>query len=139
DGTPLARPSLVAVRASLPSDRSFAEYASAAAHVRSAPLPADTQLVWRQALIDALFELPLDAEARALSIRPAFERLGLEVTTIVRFESPDGRVRMYQIEGAAGLVELDPRWQSAALRFVVQGFQHILDGADHLLFLFCLV
>jgi hypothetical protein len=37
------------------------------------------------------------------------------------------------------LVRLDPRWHQAALRFVKAGFLHILDGTDHLLFLFCLV
>src|SRR6202030_2923197 len=36
-------------------------------------------------------------------------------------------------------VRLDPRWYQAALRFVQLGFMHILDGTDHLLFLFCLV
>src|SRR4029079_6655388 len=36
-------------------------------------------------------------------------------------------------------MRLDPRWHQAALRFVVLGFQHILEGTDHLLFLFCLV
>ena len=34
---------------------------------------------------------------------------------------------------------LDPRWHQAALRFVVSGFWHILEGTDHLLFLLCLV
>ena len=139
DGARLERASLVAVRASLPSNRSFTDYASAEAHVRSPPLPPGTQLVWRQALLEALFEVPLQAAPEVLSIRPAFERLALAVTTIVRFESADGRVRMYQVEGAPDLIELDPRWHSAALRFVAQGFHHILDGADHLLFLFCLV
>jgi hypothetical protein len=138
DGTPLGRPTLVAARASIPSDRSFTSYAEAAAHVRSPPLPADTQLVWRQALLDALFELQLDSD-EALSLRPAFERLGLKVTTVIRFESGDGRVRLYQVEGTSGRIELDPRWHSAAVRFVEHGFRHILDGADHLLFLFCLV
>src|SRR6202022_2945946 len=38
-----------------------------------------------------------------------------------------------------GLVRLDPSWRQAALRFVELGFFHILDGTDHLLFLFCLV
>src|SRR4029453_17220261 len=33
----------------------------------------------------------------------------------------------------------DPRWSQAVLRFVNLGFFHILDGTDHLLFLFCLV
>ncbi|SVC72726.1 uncharacterized protein METZ01_LOCUS325580, partial [marine metagenome] len=32
-----------------------------------------------------------------------------------------------------------PRWHQAALRFVALGFEHILDGIDHLLFLVCLV
>jgi hypothetical protein len=36
-------------------------------------------------------------------------------------------------------VPLDPRWQQSLLRFARQGFAHILDGADHLLFLLCLV
>jgi hypothetical protein len=36
-------------------------------------------------------------------------------------------------------VRLDPRWHQAALQFVKLGFFHILDGTDHLLFLFCLV
>jgi hypothetical protein len=37
------------------------------------------------------------------------------------------------------VVRLDPEWYQAALRFVELGFMHILDGTDHLLFLFCLV
>jgi hypothetical protein len=36
-------------------------------------------------------------------------------------------------------VRLDPRWHQAAFQFVKLGFTHILDGVDHLLFLFCLV
>ena len=36
-------------------------------------------------------------------------------------------------------MRLDPSWRQAALRFVELGFFHILDGTDHLLFLFCLV
>src|SRR4029078_11855304 len=34
---------------------------------------------------------------------------------------------------------MDPGWAQAAGRFVQLGFQHILDGTDHLLFLACLV
>jgi hypothetical protein len=36
-------------------------------------------------------------------------------------------------------VRLDPRWHQAVLQFIKLGFTHILDGIDHLLFLFCLV
>jgi len=48
-------------------------------------------------------------------------------------------VRAFEFTGDPGLVHLDPRWHQAALRFVVSGFWHILEGADHLLFLLCLV
>src|SRR5262249_36069010 len=41
--------------------------------------------------------------------------------------------------GDAGLVPLDPGWAQAARRFVILGFFHILEGADHLLFLLCLI
>src|ERR1051326_8945271 len=33
----------------------------------------------------------------------------------------------------------NPSWTQAAGQFVKLGFEHILDGTDHLLFLFCLV
>jgi hypothetical protein len=48
-------------------------------------------------------------------------------------------MRAFEFEGDPGLVRLDPRWYQAASRFVGLGFRHILDGTDHLLFLFCLV
>jgi hypothetical protein len=34
---------------------------------------------------------------------------------------------------------MDPRWHQAVFNFIVLGFDHILEGADHLLFLFCLL
>ena len=52
---------------------------------------------------------------------------------------PGGAVRAFEYSGDPGLVRLDPRWHQAALRFVALGFEHILDGIDHLLFLTCLV
>jgi hypothetical protein len=36
-------------------------------------------------------------------------------------------------------VHLDPRWHQAFYLFAREGFFHILDGTDHLLFLLCLV
>jgi hypothetical protein len=139
DGQRLGPPRLVAARASIPSDRSFVDYDSARAHVLGLPLAAGTELVWRQALLDVLFEMPLESEASALAIRPDFERLGLRVVTVVRLAAADGRERMFELHGEPELVALDPRWHQAALRFVRQGFAHILDGTDHLLFLLCLV
>jgi uncharacterized membrane-anchored protein YitT (DUF2179 family) len=57
----------------------------------------------------------------------------------LRFLPPNGAVRALEYTGDPGLVRLDPRWYQAAFRFVDLGFHHILDGTDHLLFLFCLV
>jgi hypothetical protein len=57
----------------------------------------------------------------------------------LRFLPPDGAERAFEYLGDPGLVRLDPRWYQAALTFVRLGFAHILDGIDHLLFVFCLV
>jgi len=57
----------------------------------------------------------------------------------LRFLPPGGAVRAFEFHGNPGLIRLDPRWYQAALRFVEQGFWHILEGTDHLLFLVCLV
>jgi hypothetical protein len=83
--------------------------------------------------------MPLESAESALAIRPDLERLGLRVVTVVRLAAPDGSERMFELHGEPELVRLDPRWHQAALRFVRQGFEHILDGTDHLLFLLCLV
>jgi hypothetical protein len=61
------------------------------------------------------------------------------VVTALRFLPPGGTVRAYEFAEDPGVVPLDPRWHQAAWRFVEMGFFHILDGADHLLFLACLV
>jgi hypothetical protein len=130
---------IVAVRASIPSDRSFAEYDSALAHLRGSPLPAGLDLPWQQALLDVELEAPIERAGSLFSIRARTERLGMRVVNAVRFFGADGTDRVFQIDGDAGVVALDPRWHQSMLRFLLQGFEHILDGADHLLFLLCLV
>jgi hypothetical protein len=139
DGQPLPTPTLQAVRASLPSDRSFASFDTALAHVLGPPLPPGTQLIWRQALLDASFEVPVESSEAQLAVNPSFARLGMQVRTVVRFTAPNGATRVLQLEGDSGVVTLDPRWHQSLLRFLDLGFEHILDGADHLLFLLCLV
>jgi hypothetical protein len=130
---------IVAVRASIPSDRSFLAYESALAHVHSPPLPTGTPLVWQQALLDVQLEAGIRSTQSDFSIDAAFERLGLSVITVIRYFSPSGTDRVFEISGNSGLQPLDPGAFQAALRFLVQGFEHILDGSDHLLFLLCLV
>jgi hypothetical protein len=65
--------------------------------------------------------------------------LGIRTVTVLRFLPPGGAVRAFEFAGDPGLVRLDPRWYQASLWFIRMGFLHILDGTDHLLFLFCLV
>jgi HupE / UreJ protein len=136
---PLGSPSLAGVRVSLPSDRSFATFESAMAGVTGPPLPADTTIYWNQALLDVLFEYPVQSDRSTFSIRPTLARLGVRVVTVLRYQPPAGAERAFELVGDPGLVRMDPRWHQAAWRFVQLGFFHILDGTDHLLFLFCLV
>ena len=135
----LPAPRIVAVRVSLPSDRSFGTYDQALAHLTGPPLPSETELHWNQGLLDAWLEYPIQSEASRFSLRTGLGRLGMRVVTVLRFLPPGGAVRAFELAGDPGLVQLDPRWHQAALRFVVLGFRHILDGTDHLLFLLCLV
>lgn len=135
----LPKPRVAAVRLSVPSDKSFASFDEALAHVEQR-LPYDTDVFWNQLLFDVLFEYPIQSDQSRFSIAPGgLGRLGLRVVTALRFMPPNGSVRAFEFDGDPGLVRLDPEWYQAALRFVDLGFHHILDGTDHLLFLFCLV
>ena len=129
---------VVATRLSLPSDQSFGSYEGALAHLTTPSTP-DTDLVPEQWLLDVLIEYPIQSADAHFSIDPAWAHLGLRTTTVLRFLPPDGGERIFQYEGNPGLVRLDPRWYQAAFRFVELGFFHILEGIDHLLFVFCLV
>jgi hypothetical protein len=139
DGRPLDAPRVVAARVSIPSDRSFGAFGSALDHVLGPPLSGDTRLVWQQAHLDVLLEVPIRAATSDFSIHTGFERLGVRVVTVLRFVPQGGPERAFQVTGDAGMVHLDPRWFQAAISFVRLGFEHILDGVDHLLFLLCLV
>jgi hypothetical protein len=135
----LAEPRIAALRVAFESDRSFASYEQALAGVTGPRLPDDTLLPWNQGMLDALLEYPIRSDRSEFSIRPAFARLGVRVVTALSFLPPSAAPRAFELEGDPGLVRLDPRWHQAAARFVQAGFFHILQGTDHLLFLFCLV
>jgi len=131
---------LAATQLSLEGDASFGSYEDAFAHVNGESLPPATKLLPTQGMLDALFEYPIQSDRSRFSFHPRFEQLGLRVITVMRFLPPDGNIRAFEYEGGdPGIVRLDPRWHQAAWTFVKMGFHHILDGADHLLFLFCLV
>ena len=139
DGALLEKPRIVAALVSLPSDRSFASFAEARAHVLGPRLSSDLDLYWSQQLLDVLLEYRVRSDRSEFAIDLRVDRLGGTVTTALRVMPPGGAVRPFEFHGSPGLIYLDPRWHQAVLRFVVEGFWHILDGTDHLLFLACLV
>jgi hypothetical protein len=139
EDTRLAGGRIVATRVSLPSDRSFESYDRAVAHFDEPPLPESTDIAWQQAMLDIEIDYPIASDRAHFSINPALARLGVRTSTVLRFVPPDGRERAFEYAGNPGLVRLDPRWYQAALAFVRFGFEHILGGIDHLLFVFCLV
>ncbi len=139
NGGRLPMPRVVATQVSLPSDRSLESFDSALGHLRE-PTPGNVMhLVWDQVLFDVLLEFPVRSDASKFSIRPGLSHLATNVITGLRYELPEGTVRAYQFSSDPGEVPLDPSWLQAAWRFVQLGFEHILDGPDHLLFLACLV
>lgn len=131
--------SIETVRLSLPSDRSFNSFDTAMAHLYGPPLPANSQLYRQQALLDVHLRYAIDSDASKFAIYPNFRRLGLNTTTIVRFLPPGSEERLFEFSNDPGVVNLDPSWYHAFARFVVFGFDHILDGIDHLLFVLCLI
>jgi hypothetical protein len=139
DDRRLPKPRTVETRLSLISDKSFATFGDAFAHLTGPVLPDHTDLYWNQTMVDFLFEYSIQSENARFSIHPGLARLGQRVVTVLRFLPPGGAVRALEFTGDPGVVRLDPRWFQAAARFVQLGFFHILDGTDHLLFLFCLV
>jgi hypothetical protein len=139
NGRELPEETIVAARVSLPGDRSFVSYDSALAGVQLPALPAETEVMWNQLRLDVLLEVPIADERARFSIDPALAHLGVNTVSVLHFVTPDGTERVFQYDSNPGLVRLDPRWHQAAARFVALGFEHILDGFDHLLFVLCLV
>jgi hypothetical protein len=135
----LPNPEIRSVMASLPSDPAFSSFDLALAHVTGPRLPQETEFATAQGLMDVLLEYPIESDRSRFSIHPSFRRLGVEVLTVLRFLTPDGAERALSLHNDPGVVHLDPRWTQAVWLFIVEGFFHILDGIDHLLFLFCLV
>jgi hypothetical protein len=126
-------------RVSLPSDRSFESFDAALAHVRDVPLDSAVDIAPQQAMLDVAIEFPIASDTARFSFQSELARLGVRTTTVLHFLSPGHGERVFQYNGDPGLVRLDPRWHQAALSFIKLGFEHILDGIDHLLFVLCLV
>jgi hypothetical protein len=139
EGRQLPYPEVLAVRPSQPSDKSFLSYEQAYAHITGPPLATNTDLIWEEGLLDVAFTFPITSDQSRFAISPGLTRLGERVNVVLRFLPPGGAERALDVHGDPGIVQLDPRWHQAALRFTRNGFDHILDGIDHLLFLLALV
>jgi hypothetical protein len=124
-------------RLSMPSDRAFSSYASASAHMDST-LDPKLDVPWKQATLDVELTYPRRGGG-AIAIDPQLARLGIRTTTVLTFVTADGRERSLEYLGDPGLVPANPGWLQLFGRYSRLGFEHILDGIDHLLFVFCLV
>ena len=102
-GSRLGAPRLVAAQISLPSDRSFASFDTALAHVTGPPLPPDTALVWNQAPdrrpVRVSDQLGSIGASRSI---PRSARLGVRVVTTLRFRAPGGVERAFELRGDPG-------------------------------------
>lgn len=131
---------VAALRVSLPGDKSFNSYDEALANLMTgARLDQKTQIYWEDGMLDVAFEYPITSDQSDFAIRPGLTRLGLRVNVVLRFQQPGKTERAFDVHADTGIVHLDPRWHQAFYLFARDGFFHILDGTDHLLFLLCLV
>ena len=90
--TLLLNPRIVSTRMSLESDRSFATYEGALAHVTGPALSSDTTIFWEQGILDVLFEYPIQSDRSYFSIHAAFDRFALKVITALQFLPPGGEI-----------------------------------------------
>ena len=127
-------------RIALPNDPAFESFERAWSAVRGERLPVATDVYWNQGWFDAAFTFPLPRADASLTVDFAVapglrDRLRLDLRVI----DPAGQTRAFTLQTGDGPVVLDPRWHQAAATFTVSGLRHILGGADHLLFLLCLI
>lgn len=124
---------------SLPSDPSFADYATAAAHV-DAPLEADTEIYAGQGYIDAHYVYPITSPDSVFDVQL---QLTSDLTRIIklttRYVPLSGESRAMVVTADLGRVALNPTFLQAARSFVALGIEHLLTGIDHLLFVLCLI
>ncbi|MFN4064124.1 MAG: HupE/UreJ family protein [Parazoarcus communis] len=127
-------------RISETADKSFVNFESARQLIAGPPLPTSSYVLWNQGYLDAHLQYGIESVGSSVSIdfqvAPALRD---RVTLDLRYALPAGGERAYVLPTAHGPVVLDPRWYQAAWTFAVSGFEHILVGPDHLLFILCLI
>jgi len=132
-------PSSAVGRLQLPSDRSFDKYKDALADAVGTPAPG-TVIYVDQGFLDADLSYPISSPHSRFSIRTVvFPDVAGFLKLAVRYLPPGEQGRAMVITSRSGRVPLNPAWYQAAAGFVGLGITHILGGADHLLFLLCLI
>jgi len=140
DGVQLVPEGTAATRISQPSDPSFETFETARNNTLGPPLPEEARVFWNQGYFDAYLQYPIRSEDSGFSIDMRLSPgLGDRLKMVLRYITPEGTTRAFEFHAGTGVLALDPRWYQAASTFVKLGFEHILDGIDHLLFLLCLV
>ena len=138
DGAVLA-PAVRQARISVLSDRSFARYDSARAHMEGPRLPPETDLFWNQGYFDAELEYPLPSERARVSVRVnVAPELGNRLKLQLEFLQDARLARRFTLPGGTGWIALDPAWYEAAWLFLKAGFAAALT-LDRFVFLLCLV
>ena len=132
------KPEVSQTRISVSSDQSFDSYREALAHFNSPDLPPETNVLWDQVWIDIQYEYSLRSDRAVVTIRPKFARLGVRVSTDLKYLEPDGSIHEFSFEGDPGLIYLNASPTDAARQFLRWGFDFVLSSTDLLLFLFCL-
>jgi hypothetical protein len=126
-------------RFSLPSDRSFERYEDAVAHV-ARPVEPGTSIYADQGYFDAHLTYPIASAASRFAIRTSVApELKDYLKLSIRYAAQGAPARAMVITSRSGTVPLNPTWYQAAASFAALGVAHILSGADHLLFLLCLL
>jgi len=132
-------PSSAAAKLAPLSDRSFEDYDPAVAQVAE-PLASDTVIAYELGYLDAHFVYPISSPNSVFSIESLVAAdLGDFTKLSIRYIPLGASSRAMMITGGSGRVALDPAWYQASVGFVRLGIEHILSGADHLLFLLCLI
>jgi hypothetical protein len=139
NGQLLPTPRYLNARVSMLSDRSFTTFDEAYTHITTTDLDPATVMRWEQGLLDVAYEYDIGSENSDFAIEPGLTRLGVQVNVTMRYVSPNGPERTYDVHAYVGRITLDPNFLQTAGYFAKEGFFHVLRSLDLLLFLVAMV
>lgn len=139
EGVLIEDKTITAYRATSPQDDSIRSWDTAIENIKKPPLTNEERLYYGQAVLDIMYEFPINSDQSRFSIEPTLNKLASITNTVLRFLPAGTGERVFNYIGNPGVVELDPSLLHALYEFMELGFLHILEGTDHILFLLCLV